>query len=78
MHDSDAFFLVGTIKTSVFICPTKSVVLWHDPGVYLGVSLSVGLSAKNVNPIQTKLFQVGLSNFVQILLHEDDTYCFSW
>ena len=48
----------------IFICPTCRDVLWYG----VGVSLSVRLSTKLVNTIQTEPFQLGPSNLVHRLL----------
>ena len=49
--------------------PSQSLALASvRPSVCLGVCLSVGLSAKLVNTIETEQFQLGPSNLVHILL----------
>ena len=52
----------------VFIRPNCRDVLWYGAGVCLGVCLSVGLSAKLVNTIETEPFHLGPSNLVYTLL----------
>ena len=56
----------------IFIRPTCRDVLWYGAGVCLSVRLSrclsVGLSSKLVNTIESEPFQLGPSNLVHILL----------
>ena len=52
------------VSLTVFIRPTCRDVLWFS----VGVCLSVRLSTKLVNTIQTEPFQLGPSNVVHILL----------
>ena len=53
----------------VFIIrPTCRDVLWYGAGVCLSVRLSVRLSTKLVDTIQTEPFQLGPSNLVHLLL----------
>ena len=50
------------------IRPTCRDVLWYGAGFCLSVCLSVRLSTKLVNTIQTEPFQLGPSNLVHLLL----------
>ena len=52
----------------IFIRPTCWDVLWYGAGVCPSVCLSVRLSTKLVNTIQTEPFQLGSSNLVHLLL----------
>ena len=53
---------------SIFIRPTFRDVLWYGAGVCLSVRLSVRLSTKLVDTIQTEPFKLGPSNLVHLLL----------
>ena len=60
--------LTDDLMRILFIRPTCRDVLWYGAGVCPSGRLSVGLSAKLVNTIETEPFQLGPSNLVYTLL----------
>ena len=59
---------LANLALLIFIRPTCRNVLWYGAGVCPSGRLSVGLSTKLVNTIETEPFQLGPSNLVYTLL----------